>query len=49
MSFHHEYAIIVLEGYDTNAINWPQDHSNSMEAIKFEGKKNPNDEIKRTV
>lgn len=39
-----EYRFVVLDGYDISAIGWPQNHPNTLEALKFLGEKNPNTE-----
>lgn len=39
-----EYRFVVLDGYDISAIGWPQDHPNTIEALKFLREKNPNSE-----
>ncbi|KAK0588172.1 hypothetical protein LWI29_035339 [Acer saccharum] len=39
-----EYRFVVLDGYDISAIGWPQDHPNTLEALKFLREKNPNTE-----
>ncbi|KAK9278295.1 hypothetical protein L1049_027860 [Liquidambar formosana] len=37
-----EYRFVVLDGYDISAIGWPQDHPNTLDALKFLREKNPN-------
>ncbi|KAF8390518.1 hypothetical protein HHK36_025045 [Tetracentron sinense] len=37
-----EYRFVVLDGYDISAIGWPQDHPNTLEALKLLQEKNPN-------
>ncbi|XP_010248675.1 PREDICTED: manganese-dependent ADP-ribose/CDP-alcohol diphosphatase [Nelumbo nucifera] len=37
-----EYRFVVLDGYDISAIAWPQDHPNTLEALKVLQEKNPN-------
>lgn len=37
-----EYRFVVLDAYDISAIGWPQDHPNSLEAMKILRTKNPN-------
>lgn len=39
-----EYRFVVLDGYDISAIGWPQNHPNTLEALKFLEEKNPNTE-----
>lgn len=39
-----EYRFVVLDGYDVSAIGWPQDHPNTLEALKILEEKNPNTE-----
>lgn len=39
-----EFRFVILDGYDISAIGWPQDHPNTLEALKFLGEKNPNTE-----
>ncbi|KAG5522976.1 hypothetical protein RHGRI_034949 [Rhododendron griersonianum] len=39
-----EFRFVVLDGYDISAIGWPQEHPNSVEALKFLREKNPNSE-----
>ncbi|KAK6924771.1 Calcineurin-like phosphoesterase domain, ApaH type [Dillenia turbinata] len=36
------YRFIVLDGYDSSALGWPQDHPKTLEALKFLNEKNPN-------
>ncbi|KMS95336.1 hypothetical protein BVRB_009180 [Beta vulgaris subsp. vulgaris] len=36
------YRLVVLDGYDISAIGWPQDHPNSVEALRSLKEKNPN-------
>ncbi|EOY22272.1 hypothetical protein QUC31_007650 [Theobroma cacao] len=37
-----EYRFVVLDGYDISAIGWPHDHPNTLEALEFLRRKNPN-------
>ncbi|KAF3437541.1 hypothetical protein FNV43_RR20295 [Rhamnella rubrinervis] len=37
-----EFRFVILDGYDISAIGWPQDHPNTLEALKFLQQKNPN-------
>lgn len=37
-----DFRFVVLDGYDTSAIGWPQDDPRTLEALQFLSKKNPN-------
>ncbi|XP_042043988.1 manganese-dependent ADP-ribose/CDP-alcohol diphosphatase-like isoform X1 [Salvia splendens] len=37
-----EVRFVVLDGYDISAIGWPQDHPNTIKAVNFLKKRNPN-------
>ncbi|XP_042502343.1 manganese-dependent ADP-ribose/CDP-alcohol diphosphatase isoform X1 [Macadamia integrifolia] len=37
-----EYRFVVLDGYDVSAIGWPEQHPNTLEALKLLQEKNPN-------
>lgn len=39
-----EFRFVVLDGYDISAIGWPEDHPNTLKAVKFLQEKNPNTE-----
>ncbi|CAN8274015.1 unnamed protein product [Cochlearia groenlandica] len=37
-----EYRVVVLDGYDVSALGWPQDHPNTISALRILEEKNPN-------
>ncbi|OIT31415.1 PREDICTED: manganese-dependent ADP-ribose/CDP-alcohol diphosphatase-like [Nicotiana attenuata] len=37
-----EYRFVILDGYDISAIGWPEDHPNTLKALKVLQERNPN-------
>lgn len=37
-----EYRFVILDAYDISAIGWPEDHPNTLKALKVLEEKNPN-------
>ncbi|CAH9084820.1 unnamed protein product [Cuscuta epithymum] len=37
-----EFRFVILDCYDISAIGWPEDHPNTLNALKLLGEKNPN-------
>ncbi|CAN4085958.1 unnamed protein product [Withania somnifera] len=37
-----EYRFVILDAYDISAIGWPEDHSNTLKALKVLQERNPN-------
>lgn len=37
-----EFRFVILDGYDISAVGWPEDHPNTLKAMKFLQERNPN-------